>query len=69
MFLKFQVKVMEAIRSIREPEDGQALVEYALILALVAVAAIGALTLIGGGAKDKLNQVGNALTTATTAGP
>lgn len=34
-------------RLIRE-EEGQGLVEYGLILALVAVAVIGALTLLGG---------------------
>ena len=33
--------------SIRDREEGQALVEYALILALVAVVSIGALTLLG----------------------
>ena len=33
--------------SLRDREEGQALVEYALILALVAVVSIGALTLLG----------------------
>jgi pilus assembly protein Flp/PilA len=32
---------------LRSREDGQAMVEYALILGLVSVVAIGALTLIG----------------------
>jgi len=35
------------LQSLRQREDGQALVEYALILGLIAVLAIGALTLLG----------------------
>ena len=35
------------LQSLRRREDGQALVEYALILGLIAVLAIGALTLLG----------------------
>jgi pilus assembly protein Flp/PilA len=48
-------------RSITRNEEGQALVEYALILALVSVVAIGALTVIGGNATAILDQVGAAL--------
>jgi pilus assembly protein Flp/PilA len=46
---------------LREREDGQALVEYALILALISVVAIGVLTSIGNGVLAKLTQVSNAL--------
>jgi pilus assembly protein Flp/PilA len=35
------------IARFRDREEGQALVEYALILALIAVVSIGALTLLG----------------------
>jgi pilus assembly protein Flp/PilA len=42
-------------------EEGQALVEYALILALISVVAIGALTLIGTNVTAILNSVANAL--------
>lgn len=42
-------------------DEGQALVEYALILALISVVAIGLLAGIGGGVTDKLTQVKNAL--------
>ena len=38
---------------------GQALVEYALILALVAIAAIVALHFLGGAASHTLNNVAN----------
>lgn len=41
-------------------EDGQALVEYGLILALVAIIAIAALTLLGGNVNNTLNSVANA---------
>jgi pilus assembly protein Flp/PilA len=44
------------LQSVRERE-GQALVEYALILALVAVAAIAALHFLGGAANSTLNNV------------
>jgi pilus assembly protein Flp/PilA len=47
---------------IRRREDGQALVEYALILALVSVVAIAALTLIGTNVDAILDAVGAALT-------
>ena len=42
-------------------EDGQALVEYALILALVSVVAIGTLEAIGTGVLGKLGEVSAAL--------
>jgi pilus assembly protein Flp/PilA len=38
-------------------EEGQALVEYALILTLIAVVAVGALTLIGTNVTSKLNFI------------
>jgi pilus assembly protein Flp/PilA len=38
-------------------EDGQALVEYALILALVAVALVGALGLLAGGIEGEFETV------------
>jgi pilus assembly protein Flp/PilA len=42
-------------------ERGAALVEYALLVALIAVVCIGALTLLGGGVKDKFIDVNSAL--------
>jgi pilus assembly protein Flp/PilA len=42
-------------------EEGQALVEYALILGLVAVVAIGALTLLGTNVTAVLSQIANAI--------
>ena len=40
-----------------EDEEGQALVEYALILALIAVFAIGALQALGTSVSDSLNYI------------
>ena len=42
-------------------EDGQALVEYALIISLIAVVAIGMLTLTGNNINGILNSIANAL--------
>ena len=36
-----------ALTALRDREEGQAMVEYALILALVSVAAVGILSLLG----------------------
>ena len=42
-------------------EDGQALVEYALIISLIAVVAITMLTLTGNNVNKILNSLANAL--------
>lgn len=42
-------------------ESGQGMVEYGLILALVAIVAVGALVALGGKVKDKFNEVNNGL--------
>ena len=49
------------IRSRIKDERGASLVEYALLLALIAVVCIGAITLIGNSAKSKLSDVGSNL--------
>ncbi len=40
-------------------EEGQALIEYALIISLIAVVAVAALTLTGHSISDLLTSVGN----------
>ena len=45
------------LRSFFAKEEGQGLVEYALILALIAIVVIGVLTLLGKGVNAKLNTV------------
>jgi pilus assembly protein Flp/PilA len=42
-------------------ERGASLVEYALLVALIAVVCIAAITFIGGQAEDKFSEVGNSL--------
>jgi len=49
---RIQLKKMRA-------EEGQALVEYALIVSLIAVVAIAALTLTGHSIADILNTIAN----------
>jgi Flp pilus assembly pilin Flp len=46
-------------------EDGQALIEYALILALVALATIGVLQVLGTNVADLLNRVSTGLSTVS----
>jgi pilus assembly protein Flp/PilA len=45
-------------------EDGQALVEYALILALIAVVSIGVLTALGTGVSAELDKIADKLPTS-----
>ncbi len=45
----------------RKMRKGQSLVEYALILALVAIVVITALTALGGKASNTMNSVANSL--------
>ncbi|MDP9293907.1 MAG: Flp family type IVb pilin [Actinomycetota bacterium] len=48
---------MAYARSIGEREEGQGLVEYALILSLVSVVSFAALQLLGNNISDLLNTV------------
>ncbi|MDY2788853.1 MAG: Flp family type IVb pilin [Atopobium sp.] len=58
-----------AITWFMDEESGQGLVEYGLIIALIAVVCIAALTALGGGIKGKFEEVKNKLTPAPTPGP
>jgi len=55
------MRLMGFLQSNRDREEGQAHVEYSLILALVSVVAIAALTSIGADVVTKLNDVVTAL--------
>ena len=60
-------KINEALRNLVvrvQDEAGQALAEYGLIIALVAVAAIGALALLAGGIVNVFGDVESELTGA-----
>lgn len=54
---RFLIKLWLALRS----KKGQSLVEYALILALVAIVVIAALTALGGQVTKKMETVSNTL--------
>ena len=55
------VRVQNAVTGVREREEGQALVEYALILALVSLAAVVALTTLGGKITGVFNSINSQL--------
>jgi pilus assembly protein Flp/PilA len=50
-------RIMAALRD----EEGATMVEYALMLALIAIVCIAAVTLIGGNAKNKFGNAANNL--------
>ena len=43
-------------------EEGQGLIEYVLIAALISIAAIAAINIVGPAVSDQFDTVGNALT-------
>jgi pilus assembly protein Flp/PilA len=49
------------LRARFDDEKGASLVEYALLLALIAVVCIGAITILGQNANDKFSSVGSAV--------
>ncbi len=49
--------LMEKAKDVLKNEEGQALVEYALILALIAIVAIVALSTLGTNVSSRLNTV------------
>ena len=53
--------MLKLIQSIRNREEGQALVEYALILGLISVVSILALTTIGINVRNILDAIGRAI--------
>ena len=53
--------IMAYARSMRDNEEGQALVEYALILVLVSIASVGTLTILGGDISAIFTDVSTAL--------
>jgi pilus assembly protein Flp/PilA len=55
------VRLTELRRLVPGGESGQGLAEYALILALVGVAAVVALTFLGGSINSLMSTLGNAL--------
>ncbi len=56
--------MIDILKKIRKDESGATAIEYGLIAALVSVAAIGALTAMGGSLQNMFTTVSNALTAA-----
>ena len=49
--------IMAYVQAARNQEEGQALVEYALILALVSIVSVAALTLLGTSISDLFGTI------------
>jgi len=56
MFFSLPLKAILAVRSVRR-EDGQALVEYALLLFLIAVVSIAILSVLGQSVSSVFNEI------------
>ena len=59
--LKIFTSLQLALARAFDEEEGQGLTEYALILALIAIIAIAALTLLGGKVSSVLSTVANSV--------
>ena len=59
--LKLFTNLQLFLARVLDEEEGQGLTEYALILALIAIIAIAALTLLGGKVTSVLSTVANSL--------
>jgi pilus assembly protein Flp/PilA len=57
MFRALPVRVYLALRSVRDREEGQAMVEYALILFLVSIVSIAVLTQLGGKVSSVFSEI------------
>lgn len=53
---------LEMVRVHLNNEDGQGMVEYALIIGLIAIAVIGAIGILSGGIKELFTKIGTRLT-------
>lgn len=54
-------KLMKKLSSIIRGEEGQGMVEYGLIIALVAIVVVGALVLLGGNLTTIFNNIAGSL--------
>ncbi|OGO81319.1 MAG: hypothetical protein A2Y21_07115 [Clostridiales bacterium GWC2_40_7] len=68
--MKMYVKCMMVLNRIKESKKGQGMVEYGLIVGLIAIAVIAAIALLGDNISDLFNNVAGTLKDATpTAAP
>ena len=59
--LKLSAFMQAAAASLRSREEGQTMVEYGVILAVITLAVIAAITLLAGNVSNALNAVANVL--------
>ena len=57
----FPIRMHLAAQALRDREDGQAMVEYALILSMVSIGAITVLSLIGGNVSSIFSDINDKL--------
>ncbi len=53
---------IENLKSLVRREEGQDLLEYALLIALIAIVCVGAITLAGGQVQAAFNAIAGAIT-------
>jgi pilus assembly protein Flp/PilA len=61
MLRSLPMRVYLGVATLRDREDGQAMVEYALLLSLIAVVSIGILTAIGTNVSTIFSKINHAL--------
>jgi pilus assembly protein Flp/PilA len=61
LFHSFHARVYLALTSVRDREEGQAMVEYALILFLVSIVSIAVLTTLGTKVSSVFNEINNSI--------
>ena len=61
-FVKKEGKYMNLVKRLIKEEEGQGMIEYVLIVALISIVAIVAINLVGGKVKNTWNSTENALT-------
>jgi Flp pilus assembly pilin Flp len=64
MIDRASIWVLTHVWELRDREDGQAVAEYGVLLALILIAAIAAITLLGGQISGAFTSVKNSLSAA-----
>ena len=61
-FNEMYLRVSAALRSLGDREEGQAMIEYSVLIGLITASVIVTIGLIGGHVQDAFNAVNDALT-------